>query len=92
MKITRSFSRKIQLKQYEPIDVFCAVEIEVGDKDMQEVSTYADNFCRAEVKKTIESVLKNQEKITNKKNRKVEVSEDAKNTAEIDVLSDIDVE
>ena len=31
MKITRSFSKKIQVKQYEPVESFCAVEVEIDE-------------------------------------------------------------
>lgn len=94
VKIVRSFAAKVQLKQYEPIDSFCAVEMEYelaspidpgrDSEEMQKISTHLDNFCRAEVKKTIEQVKANQDKINNKKNRKIEVKQDAKNTAELE--------
>jgi hypothetical protein len=54
MKITRSFSKKIQLRQYEPIEFFCAVEHEVPDvNDMQETSRFLDEFCQEEVEKSL---------------------------------------
>ena len=56
MKITRSFSKKIQLKQYEPVDSLCGAEMEVGDMNLdtpEEVSKFLDEFCRKEVEKTI---------------------------------------
>lgn len=67
--ITRSFSKKIQVRQFEPVDAFCAVTIE-GDLDepvgktiaisntewMQKTSEAADRFCREEVQRTLEIV------------------------------------
>lgn len=62
IKITRSFSKKIQLKQFEPIDVFCGAEAE-GDIEnpsdpnsmtlLRRLSNQLDDFCRAEVDKTL---------------------------------------
>ena len=55
MKISRSFSKKIQLKQFEPVEVVCGMlEVEVlkGEK-AEDVSQMADEFCRNEVEKTL---------------------------------------
>lgn len=99
IKVTRAFSATKQIKQYEPIDSFCEVAVEFDSDDNAVVEEIAKNmilqsekldlFCRTEVRKTIESVMAQQEKLNNKKNRKVEVKEDAKNTAETDVESEI---
>lgn len=56
--VTRSYSRKIQLKTYEPFEAFCSAQMEIDD-DMQskeDASRSLDEFCRAEVAKTIEAV------------------------------------
>ena len=56
MKITRSFSKKIQLRQFEPIEVFCAAEDEGNEKSkkrLEEISKELDEFCRNEVEKTL---------------------------------------
>jgi hypothetical protein len=60
--ITRSFSKKSQLKQFEPIDIFCSAqwESEIVDRTTDETregmaanSKILDEFCRAEVDKTL---------------------------------------
>ena len=59
MKITRSFSKKIQFRPFEPIDSFCSAEMEVGDDGMnvkEEVSAFLDEFVRTEVGKTLEKL------------------------------------
>ena len=53
MKITRSFSKKVMLSQFEPIDSFCAVEEETIDENKEKISLELDEFCRKEVEKTI---------------------------------------
>lgn len=60
IKITRSFSKKIQLKQFEPIESFCSAESEIeilkdGDSFMlvHETSKILDGFCQKEVEKTL---------------------------------------
>ncbi len=52
--ITRSFAKKVQLKQYEPIDVFCSVQAEVNELDMVNVSETLDAFCKEEVEKSLD--------------------------------------
>jgi len=68
MKVTvsRSFSKKIQLKQFEPIDSFCAVQMErefdeQGDPELMGramilMSETADQLCRDEVEKTLHKI------------------------------------
>jgi hypothetical protein len=64
MKITisRSFSKKIQLKTYEPVDSFCAAqaELEVEDESpnarWEYVAKELDKFCREEVEKTLHQI------------------------------------
>ena len=61
MKITRSYSRKIQDQsiggnKYETSEFFIAIEEEFdgsGEKFIQEKSAYLDALCRAEVGKSI---------------------------------------
>lgn len=68
IKITRSFSRKIMLAQYEPIESFCSAEEVVDMEQMvqskekyletvERVSAELDEICRTEVEKTISEYL-----------------------------------
>jgi hypothetical protein len=68
--ISRSYSAKIQVKQFEPVESFCAAQMEHDIPDLQdkkkqldltaqlmeESSIALDKFCRAEVEKTIEEI------------------------------------
>lgn len=60
IKISRSYSRKIQVKQYEPADFFCGAEMEKEYEGndflirMKEWSEALDKFCQAEVAKSIQ--------------------------------------
>ncbi len=70
MKITisRSFSKKIQLRQFEPIDSFCGAQAEMDfpddafkeeelfKKTIEMQSMGLDKFCRDEVEKTLKLV------------------------------------
>lgn len=92
--ITRSFSAKKQIKQYEPIDSFCSVQTEIeitsheselsDSTSLGMISEQLDKFARAEVDKTIENVMREQEKINNKKSIKIEKKEKARDSAEND--------
>jgi hypothetical protein len=90
IEISRSFSKKVQLKQYEPIDVFCAAkaEIEVDDyalgiKDTRStraaeaISEHLDEFVRAEVDRTLAKVRPPLTKQTNPESSEEKVAEDA---------------
>jgi hypothetical protein len=67
VKVSRSFSKKVQLAPFEPINVFCGVEqeAELGD-DMTFISELLDRFCRTEVEKTMAEISRIKEKIVNK--------------------------
>ena|ERR1700685_3116292 len=92
--ITRSFSKKIQLKQFEPIDSFCAAQIEFDTDEIdykdQSVTTFVqimkqhsldlDLFCRAEVETTLAKIRGPKEQGKSPTERK----EDAKASAEQD--------
>jgi hypothetical protein len=58
VKIIRAFSETKQARAYEPINAFCSIEIETDGTEEISVGLYAtskaaDEFCRAEVAKTI---------------------------------------
>lgn len=96
MKITisRSFSAKKQVKQFEPVDAFCAAQIEYDlaspiDKErdateMQSLSHYLDEFCRAEVDKTLAIIFAQKKDIDHGK-----IKDAAKDEAELDAGLDL---
>ena len=57
IKITRSFSLKRQVKQFEPCDWFCSVEMEVEEKDVKKMSAKLAKFCQEEVEKSEQEYL-----------------------------------
>ena len=57
--ITRSFSKKIQIKQFEPEDYYCAATQEFFDEmpteeEKLKVSQVLWNFCKEEVLKAVQ--------------------------------------
>jgi hypothetical protein len=56
IKLTRAYSQKIQLKEFEPIESFCSIEAEIDQDEMIEKSRWMDGICQAEVTKTIVTV------------------------------------
>ena len=58
IEISRSFSKKIQLKQYEPIEFFCAAKAEVEVPDPQgSDSSMSYGLEKALLMKTISETL-----------------------------------
>ena len=61
--ITRSFSRKRQLDQYEPIEAFASFQAEVeeglSEQDLTDISQRLHRFAEAEVERDIENYIKN---------------------------------
>ncbi len=63
MKITRSYSRKLNIGNYQTLDHLCSVEQEVDDvKDVESISEKLEEFCVKEVEKGIEKSKKELEK------------------------------
>ena len=53
-EISRSFSRKVQVKQYEPVEFFCAAKAEVETiEDIKATSQLLSAFVKDEVEKSI---------------------------------------
>lgn len=59
IEVTRSFSKKIQLRQYEPIEFFCSVKAETEEPDFngdfavsKMLSGSLDKFVQSEVEKS----------------------------------------
>jgi hypothetical protein len=79
IKITRAFSAKQQLNPYEPIESFCAVEIEYDDKKLPEntnkheyllsQSEALDQIVRGEVRKTLLTIRAKNKPPDTKKSR-----------------------
>jgi hypothetical protein len=56
MKITRQFSKRIQLRQFEPIEVSCKIEEECASEEMETVSSKLSDLCLSEVQKTLQKI------------------------------------
>lgn len=95
VEISRSFSKKIQLKQFEPIDSFCGIKIEyengLGNYTLDTLASgitaekYAgvlDKFCRDEVEKTL-AIIRPSLKAERGKS-KAEKKDEARTSAEFD--------
>ena len=54
MKISRSFSRKVNLGNYETCDSFCALEQEIDETELEATSAKLANLCEQEVNKSIQ--------------------------------------
>jgi nucleoid-associated protein YejK len=57
IEVSRSYSKKVQIKQFEPIDAFCAAKAEVDKKDMIKISKELFEFCRNQVEKDIDDIV-----------------------------------
>lgn len=53
IEISRSFSQKIQIREYEPIEFFCSVKAEILFDGYEQTSKMLDNICQEEVEKSI---------------------------------------
>ena len=53
VEIARSFSRKINLGNYETADFFCSEKAEVPEKDAEKTSEALYSFCESEVMKSV---------------------------------------
>ncbi len=53
--VARSFSRKIQIVQFEPIDFFCSLSLECYAEDAGEKSQQAIEWCKNEVQRDIKA-------------------------------------
>ncbi len=52
-EITRGYTHKIQLGNYESVDLFCSQKIECNVEQAEEVSAKIYKFCRDQVVKDI---------------------------------------
>ncbi len=56
IKISRSFSAKVNLGNYENVDIACAAEAIVNEDDMEAQSYFLHNFCRNEVREEVDAI------------------------------------
>jgi hypothetical protein len=66
IEIARSFSRKLNLQNYETCDFFCSAKAEVDLKDAEKVSDELYQLCLEEVRKSAKSYLMEREDFKNK--------------------------
>lgn len=55
IEVCRSFSRKLNLGNYETLDMFCSAKAEVSEKDKVKISEQLDKFVQDEVMKSVYS-------------------------------------
>jgi ATP-dependent exoDNAse (exonuclease V) alpha subunit len=64
VEVARSFSRKLNLGNYQTADFFCSQKAEVLESEVVETSEALYKFCKEEVEKSVWDYLaENQEKI-----------------------------
>jgi len=56
IKITRSFSAKVNLGNYENVDIACAAEAIVPEQQMPAQSAFLHDFCREEVRREVDAI------------------------------------
>lgn len=54
IEIARSYTRKINLGNYESLDVFCSAKEEVPKKEAEKTSERLFKFCKKEVIKSVD--------------------------------------
>ena len=57
LEISRSFSRKLQVKQYEPAEFFASYKTECEEKDAEKISQELFELCRRDVEASAEKYL-----------------------------------
>ena len=75
MRISASYSKKAQIKQYEPVEISCFIEEELTDNENpSDFYRKQFNFCKEQVDKRIEletASLENEEKDTETKSAEI---------------------
>ncbi len=57
IEIARSYSRKLDIGNYQNIDVFCSAKSEVWENEKEKMSEELYNFCKSEVEKSVAEYL-----------------------------------
>ncbi len=57
IEIARSYSRKLDIGNYQNIDIFCSAKSEVGENEREKTSEELYNFCKSEVEKSVAEYL-----------------------------------
>lgn len=60
VRVTRSFSYKLNLGNYQSADFFCSQSAECAPDDTEEVSSDLDDFCTEQVRASIRNFQHNQ--------------------------------
>ena len=61
IEITRAFSQKRNLGNYETMDSFCSAKIECPIEEVEEKSKMLDEIVQREVNKTLAGLIKDKE-------------------------------
>jgi len=88
MRITASYSKKVQVAQYEPVEISCFVEEDLDefeDATNAEAYEYLFNFCKEQVTKRIDAELRHidaKKEIKTKAQHQAEMDEGAPEVAD----------
>jgi hypothetical protein len=56
IKITRSFSAKVNLGNYENVDISCSAEMITTQEDIFSTSAMLQDFCRGQVREEVDAI------------------------------------
>ena len=56
IKVSRKFSAKVNLGNYENVDIACAAEAIVPEEQMAAQSAFLRDFCRDQVRSEVEEI------------------------------------
>ena len=56
IKITRGFSAKVNLGNYENVDISCDAQAVVQQEDMGAISHWLHDFCRDQVREEVDAI------------------------------------
>lgn len=75
IEISRSFSKKWQEQQYQPIEFFASVKKEVEEEEVEKESKRLSEMVVRMVEEDLNAYKEKVEKIKNRKNRKAELKD-----------------
>lgn len=85
VEISRSFSFKLNLGNYENVDFFCAEKAEVPGKDADAMSEKLYAFCKAQVERDVALYKRERDALKNGSARKFERRGVSRDNAEHDM-------